>query len=187
MREGLLDHGVEGEVVTTLREAIGRLAASAYDLVVCDLVLCDPPDAANPALRGYLAVCFALARCEALVVQASALRRYVHPGAVLTNFQVNEVANLLYSEAASGIPAWQSADAGCPWETLERADRVRPELRPAIAHELAGLPIVRSLEGSLPLLPRLEALEDAAHGAGDWGAAVAAVRDVLFPGAGDAS
>ena len=130
-----------------------------------------------------LAACFALASSKALVVQASALRRYVHPGAMLTNFQVHEVANLLYSEDAHGIPAWESADAGCPWTALERAARAEPEQRVALACELTEMPIVRSLESSMDLGSRLEALADAACGIGDWMAAVAAIRSVLFPGA----
>jgi CheY-like chemotaxis protein len=185
MREGLADHGVVSDEADTLEEAIRHLASSSYDLVVCDLILCDPPDAANPALRGYLAVCFALARPNAIVVQASALRRWAHAGAVLTNWKVDEVANLVYG--APGIPGGLSGDGGCPWWALNRAAAARAgPARAAAAADLAQLPIVRELEGSLDLSPALEALEDAAEGVGDWSAAVAAARCALFPGAGRA-
>jgi hypothetical protein len=185
MREGLLDHGLASDEAATLEEAILRLAASSYDLVVCDLVLCDPPHAANPALRGYLAVCFALSRPNGIVVQASALRRWAHPGAALANWRVDEVANLVYG--APGIPGRQSGDGGCPWWALERAAGAGagPD-RTAAAAEVVQLPIVRELEGSLQLGPVLEALEDAAEGLGDWSAAVAAARFALFPGVGRA-
>jgi hypothetical protein len=180
MLEGLRDHGVQCEDVATLEEALRRLAVSSYDLVVCDLILCDPPEASNPALRGYLAVCFALARSNGIVVQASSQRRWFHPGAVLTNFRVDEVANLIYGH--QGIPSRQSADGGCPWSALTRAARAPHEQRRAAADEVAQLPIVRVLEGSLQLGGPLAALEDAAEGLGDWSAAVAAVRRALFPG-----
>ncbi len=185
MCEGLLDHGVVGEEAATLGEAISRLATSSYDLVVCDLILCDPPDAANPALRGYLAVCFALARPDVvMVVQASSQRRWVHPGAVLTNWRVEEVANLVYG--SPGIPARQRSDGGCPWFALEWVAGAAPARRRDAVERLARLPIVRELEGSLGLGPALAALEDAAEGLEDWPAAVASARCALFPGAGDA-
>jgi CheY-like chemotaxis protein len=184
MQEGLREHGVASQLAATLEEAIRRLASFSYDLVVCDLILSDPPEAANPALRGYLAACYALAHSRAVVVQASSMRRWAHPGAVLTNFRVEEVANLVYG--STGIPTWQSDDGGCPWGLLQRAAGAAPDQRRAVAGELAGLPIVLELQSSLQLGPRLDALEDAAEGQGDWGGAVAAVGGVLFPGAGGA-
>jgi hypothetical protein len=151
---------------------------------VCDLILCDPPEAANPAVRGYLAVCFALALANGLVVQASAFRRWAHAGAVLTNWRVEEVANLVYG--SPGIPGRQSIDGGCPWYALQQATAAPPDGRPAAAARLARLPVVRALETSMALGEPLAELEDAAEGLADWDAAVVAVRRALFPGAGDA-
>jgi hypothetical protein len=182
MREGLADHGVMCDEVATLEEALRRLVVSTYDLVVCDLVLCDPPEAANPALRGYLAVCFALAHSTALVVQASSMRRWAHAGALLTNWRVDEVANVVYG--SSGIPARQSVDGGCPWSGLLRLAGAAPGERPSAVSDLARLPIVRELESSLELSPMLAALEDAADGTGDWDAALAGIGGALFPGVG---
>jgi hypothetical protein len=184
MRDGLLEHGVRSDEASTLEEAIGRLVSSPYDLVVCDMKLCDPPGAANPAARGYLAVCFALVLAHPIVVQASAYRVLAHPGARLTSWSVPEVANLVYG--APGIPSLQSQDGGCPWSALQQAAAAAPGLRQAAAATLAGLPIVRLLETSLALDAPLGELEDAAEGRGDWDAAVAALRRLLFPGAAGA-
>jgi hypothetical protein len=184
MRQGLLAHGVTSEEASTLEEAISRLARFPYEMVVCDMVLCDPPDAANPALRGYLAACAALALSDGVVIQASSLRRWVHAGAVLTNWRVDEVADVVHG--SSGIPSHRSADGGCPWSALEWAATAAPEQRPAAATSLAELPIVRELEDSLGLRDRLTVLEKAAEGFEDWDAAVMAMRRVLFPCAGDA-
>jgi CheY-like chemotaxis protein len=185
MRRALRDHGVRSDTAATLEDAIRLLACRPYDLVVCDLILCDPPEASNPALRGYLAVCFALARPRpGIVVQASSMRRWAHPGAVLTNFEVVEVANVVYG--STGIPRSQSGDGGCPWDALRRAaGAAGGDGRRRAAADLAGLPIVREMAGSLRLQPRLEALEDAAEGGGGWDAAIAGLRYALFPGAGD--
>jgi hypothetical protein len=180
MRDGLLDHGVTCDEAATVAEAIGRLVAATYDLVVCDMILCDPPGAANPALRGYLAACFALTRPGSLVVQASSLRRWAHPGAVLTNWSVAEVADLVY--AGAGIPPRQSTDGGCPWVALQRVTAAPPRQRQDAVQELLELPVVRELESALG--PALGTLEDAAHGLGDWGIALAATWRALFPGAG---
>src|SRR5438105_4435174 len=68
MCEQLADHGVVSQQAATLEEAIRKLAAARYDLIVCDMVLCDPPGSATPAVLGYLAVCYALARHPASVV-----------------------------------------------------------------------------------------------------------------------
>ena len=183
MLDGLRRHGVQCEDVATLAEALRRLAVVSYDLVVCDMILSDPPEASNPALRGYLAVCFALARSNAVVVQASSHRRWFHPGAVLTNFRADEVANVICGH--QGIPSRQSVDGGCPWTALARAARAPRERRRAAAAEVVRLPIVRVLEGSLQLGEPLAALEDAAEGVGEWSAAVAAVGQALFPGVVD--
>ena len=185
MRDGLLDHGVESEGVATLEEAIRRLAVSRYDLVVCDLVLCDPPWAPNPSFRGYLAVCFALHRQAGVVVQASSLRRLAHPGTVLTNWSVPEVADVLYG--SSGIPIYPSTHGGCPWPALRRCAAAAPERRPDVVRELAQLPIVRALETSTAIGEVLGRLEDAAGGVGEWAPAMAAAWGALFPGATDAA
>lgn len=185
MRSGLLEHGVQSDGVATLEDAIRRLTASSYDLVVCDLVMCDPPGAANPSLRGYLAVCFALARSHARwVVQASSVRRWAHPGALLTNWRVDEVANLIYGDPGIPIDPW--SDGGCPWCALQRCAAARPARRAEAARGLSELPIVRALESSEGLDEALGALEDAADGRRDWGAAVSAVGQVLFPGSSNA-
>jgi hypothetical protein len=186
MREGLRDHGVTSQEASSVREAILRLRSSPFDLVVCDMVLTDPPEAANPALRGYLVVCFALARSNCVVVQASTLRRWFHTGAVLTNWQVDEVADVVYG--SSGIPAHASADGGCPWMAIQRAAAASPDRRAAAAVELANLPIVRELEAPLGLNVQLGVLEDAAASdQAEWRAAVLGFRSVLFPGAGSAA
>jgi hypothetical protein len=182
MREGLLDHGVRCDEASTLGEAIHRLTRASYELVVCDMVLCEPPQAANPAYRGYLAVCYALALAGPIVVQASAFRRWSHAGAILTNWSVTEVADVVYG--FRGIPGHQSADGGCPWSALQQVAAAAPDRRRAEAVRLAGLPIVQELEGSLALGPRLAMLEDAAEGHADWYAAVDDLRHALFPGAG---
>lgn len=185
MRSGLLEHGVECDGVATLAEAIRRLTTSSYDLVVCDIVMCDPPGAANPSLRGYLAVCFALARSDARwVVQASSVRRWAHPGALLTNWRVDEVANLIYGDP--GIPIDPRSDGGCPWCELERCAAACPARRAEAARGLSDLPIVRALESSAGLDEALGGLEEAAGGRRDWGAAVSAVGETLFPGAAGA-
>jgi hypothetical protein len=184
MREALLDHGVASDEAATLAAAIARLSASSYDLVVCDMVLADPPGAANPALRGYLAACFALAQPHAgLVVQASSLRRLVHPGSVLANWRPAEVVDLVYGGA--GIPTEQSEDGGCPWAALQVLAHSAPDGRGAAVGALLGLPIVRALVTTTELGPILEAMEDAASGLRDWDAALADARHALFPGAGD--
>jgi hypothetical protein len=184
MREGLLDHGVTSEEASTVEEAITRLVRSSYDLVVCDMVLCDPPEATNPALRGYLVVCFALAFSRGVVVQASSLRRWAHTGAVLTNWKIDEVADVVYG--SSGIPAHHSTCGGCPWSALRHAGDAAPDQRHAVTAELTQLPIVRELEGPLELDGPLATLEEAAGGLGNWEAAVMGVRHALFPGARDA-
>ena len=180
----MLAHGITSEEASTLEEAISRLARFPYEIVVCDMVLCDPPDAANPALRGYLAVCAALALSDGVVIQASSLRRWAHAGALLTNWRVAEVADVVHG--SSGIPSHRSVDGGCPWSALEWAATAAPGQRPDAATSLAELPIVRELESSLGLGQPLAALEKAAEGFEDWDAAVTAVRRALFPGAGDA-
>ena len=186
MRDGLLDHGVESEEAATLEEAVRRLSIASYDLVVCDVVLCDPPGAANPSVRGYLAVCFALARSDApWVVHASSYRRRVHPGAILTNWRVEEVANLVYGDR--GIPVDLRSDGVCPWSALRHCAAARPPERAAAVAGLARLPILRELGSSSALDDSLAALEDAAGGRGVWSAALESVREVLFPGASDAA
>jgi len=104
---------------------------------------------------------------------------------VLTNWRVEEVANLVYG--APGIPGTQSGDGGCPWSALQRAGAAESAGdRAAAAAALGQLPIVRELEGSLQLGHALGDLEDAADGTGDWDAAVEAARCALFPGSGHA-
>ncbi|HEY7201748.1 MAG TPA: response regulator [Candidatus Dormibacteraeota bacterium] len=184
MREALLDHGVACDEAGTVEGTIRRLSAADYDLVVCDMVLSDPPGAANPALRGYLAVCFALSCMPPpVVVQASSLRRLAHVGSVLTNWSAGEVVDLVYGGA--GIPISQSDDGGCPWAALRLAAASAPDRRRAAVCELLELPIVRDLEGCDELGPALGALEDAAFGEGDWAVALARVRRAMFPGASD--
>src|SRR5437764_14915723 len=60
MCERLHDLHVSAEPAATLGEAIRKLTARRYELVLCDMVLCDPPGSPTPAIRGYLAVCYAL-------------------------------------------------------------------------------------------------------------------------------
>jgi hypothetical protein len=182
MRDGLLDHGVTSDEASTVGRAIALLSRSSYDLVVCDMILNDPPDAINPAFRGYLVVCFALALSHRIVVQASTLRRWVHTGTILTNWKVEEVADVVYG--SSGIPHHQSVDGGCPWSMLEFAAAAAPGQRRAAAATLAQLPIVRELEGPLGLGEPLAILDDAAAGQEDWDAAVTGIRSILFPGVG---
>jgi hypothetical protein len=182
MRCGLLDHGVRSDEAATVEQAIRALETRRYDLVVCDIVLCDPPGAANPAPRGYLAVCFALTRPQPpLVVQASSHRRWRHPGAVLTNWQIAEVADVVYG--SPGIPDPEGGDGGCLWSALERLASTAPRERPAAAVSLLRLPVVRELEELAGLWPVTSSLEDAAHGESDWDSAVAAARRAFFPGA----
>jgi hypothetical protein len=184
MCHALRGHGVACHGVGSLAAAIERLSAADYDMVVCDMVLTDPPGAANPALRGYLAVCYALSRAGSpLVVQASSLRRLVHPGSVLTNWRAGEVVDLVYG--STGIPTGDGHDGGCPWAALRLVAASAPDRRPAAVCELLELPVVRDLEGPADLGSVLGALEDAAFGHGDWNAALAAVRQALFPGASD--
>jgi len=180
MCRGLLDHGVRSVGAATVAEAIRQLASTRYDLVVCDMILCDPPGAANPALRGYLAVCCALSRPGVVAVQASSLRRLAHPGAVLTNWRVEEVADVVYGWA--GIPGHQSEDGGCPWSALEQLPATGSSRRPRAVRELRGLPAVRDLEGPAGLYAALDGLEDAAEGGADWEAAVAIAWRAFFPG-----
>jgi len=182
MREALLDHGVVCDEAGTVEATIRRLSAADYDLVICDMVLSEPPGAANPALRGYLAVCYALSCVPPpVVVQASSMRLLVHPGSVLTNWSTGEVVDLVYG--GTGIPIGHSGDGGCPWAALRLAAASAPERRRAAVCELLELPIMRDLEGPAQLGSVLGALEDAAFGTGDWDAALAGVRQVLFPGA----
>lgn len=183
MREGLLQHGVAADEAGTVGETIRRLRSSSYDLVVCDMILCQPPGAANPALRGYLAVCYALTRPGTVVVQASALRRWAHAGALLTNWRVEEVADLVYGW--EGIPVARSGDGGCPWAALRRVTRAGPGQRREAVDELMRLPIVRELDAELD--PSLGALDEAAESGGDWETAVAGAWRALFPGAGGAA
>ncbi len=181
MREGLLDHGVKCHEAATLSEAIGRLASSRYDLVVCDMVLCDPPGAANPAFRGYLAVCYALAqRPPGVVVQASSLRRWAHPGSVLANGSVAEVVDLVYGWP--GVRAHSESDGGCPWLGLELAAAAAPERRAEAVSSLLRQPVVRELEDTAGLAPVLDVLNDAANGLGEWDQALCHARRTLFPG-----
>lgn len=186
MRCGLSEHGLRSDEAATVGEAIHLLSARAYDLVVCDMVLCDPPEAANPAPRGYLVVCFALSRPAApVVVQASSYRRWRHAGALLTNWAIPEVADVVYGSA--GIPAHRSEDGGCPWSALSRLAAAPPAGRPAAVRSLTILPLVQELEGTAGLGPVILSLEDAAEGAGGaggWDRAVEAAWQAFFPGAG---
>lgn len=182
MCEGLLDHGVASDQAASVAEAIWRLCRSHYDLVVCDMVLVDPPGSDDAAPRGYLVACFALARPQATtVVQASVHQRWAHPGSVLTNWSVSEVVDLIYG--GPGIPLSRSADGGCPWLTLRRLAAAPSCDRLAGVRELLALPILAELDGSPELPSLLRALEDAAGGLGDWSAALGKVREALFPGA----
>jgi hypothetical protein len=182
MRAGLLEHGVAGDEAATVEEAIGMMSAGSYDLVVCDMVLCDPPGASNPALRGYLAVCFALTRSATrCVVQASSLRRWRHPGAVLTNWKVTEVADVVYG--SEGIPGSESWNGGCPWSALESVTAAPRDERVAAVRQLRRLPVVRELTSLAGLGPVVGCLEDAAEGDGEWEPAVAAAWRAFFPGA----
>jgi hypothetical protein len=181
MREGLLEHGVVCDEAATLEEAIRHMVVSPYDLVVCDMVLCEPPGAANPAMRGYLAACFALSRPGAgAVVQASSVLTWTHPGALMTHWRVEEVADLVYG--GTGIPLRHSVDGGCPLAALRRITTCPVEEREEAVEVLAGLPIVRQLEALTDLAPVLGALEDAARGDCDWQHALAWAWRALFPG-----
>ena len=183
MRDGLREHGVACDEAATVEEAIRRLVSAPYDLVVCDMILCDPPGAANPELRGYLAVCFALSKPGALVVQASSLRRWAHAGAVLTNWRADEVAELVYG--CAGIPPSRSADGGCPLEALRQVTAATLARRRDAVANLLAVPIVRHLE---PVLDgALAVLEDAAEGRADWQLAVSGAWGALFPGGRDAA
>jgi len=183
MRDGLLDHGVVSDEADTVEDAIRKLLTSSYDLAVCDMVLCDPPGAANPALRCYLAVCFAFSPPGPMVVvQASSMRRWAHTGAVLTYWRAEEVADLVYG--CTGIPVQDSGDGGCPWAALRRVAAAVPERRDDAIRELLRLPILRELESSDEMGPALAALEDAAGDAGRWESVLAGAWRALFPGAG---
>jgi hypothetical protein len=182
MRRGLLDHGVRSDEASTVAEAILRLATGAYDLFVCDMVLCDPPGAANPAPRGYMAVCFALSSARVRrVVQASSYQRWRHRGALLTNWTVPEVADVVYGSA--GIPESIGEDGGCLWSALKCISTAQPTGRPHAVRLLHRLPLVRELEGLAALSPVLDALEDAADGVADWQTALGATWRAFFPGA----
>jgi hypothetical protein len=184
MREGLLEHGISCEEAATVHDAIRSLATSTWDLFVCDMVLCDPPGRPNPALRGYLAACYALARGSAnVVVQASTVSRWAHPGAVMTDWRVDQVLDLAYGWA--GIPAPPGQDGGCPWHALERVAAAPAGHREDAVQELLTLRVVEDLEFAAELSPALDGLREAARGRGDWPAAVDGARRRLFPGAAD--
>lgn len=184
MREGLLEHGISCEEAATVRDAIRALATRTWDLFVADMVLCDPPGRPNPALRGYFAVCYALARGSApVVVQASSMARRVHPGAVMTDWLVEPVLDLAYGWA--GVAAPPGLDGGCPWRGLEQVAAAPADRRQHAVRELCALPIVEELEFPADLSPALDGLREAASGRGDWQAAIDGARRRLFPGAPD--
>lgn len=179
MRKELQDHGVVIDRAATLPEAIGKLAARRYDLVVCDVVLCDPPGGSTPAPTGYLAVCYALARHpDSVVVQASTHRRWVHPGAVLTDWTPQVVADLVYGAAG---PTEESY-GGCPWSKLLDAEAATTSQRANAARDLLRLPFVDGLRGTLGLDDLFEAVELAAHDSREWRRALCDLRTTLFPG-----
>lgn len=173
---------VEVQQAATVGEAIRKLAARPYDLVLCDVVLCEPPGTATPAPRGYLAVCYALARHPAsVVVQASTLQRWQHPGAVLTTGSAQEVADLVHG--AQGVRA--EGDSGCPWAKLLEAEAAAPGQRPEAARSLLRLPVMEELRRSLGLADAFEAVELAAHDGSAWRRALCDLRSALFPGSSD--
>jgi hypothetical protein len=180
MHEGLLVYQVRCDEAATLAEAIQLLGASYYDLVICDMLLCDPAGV-NPSFGGYLAVCFALARANARrVVQASSLRRYTHPGSILTNWRLEEVTDLLHG--SRGIPMPSDTDGGCPWSALRRCETAAPERRPQAVLELVRLPIIRALDSTPELASGLDALQDAAESTGEWSEAMVGAWTAVFPG-----
>jgi len=184
MSRGLARHEVMSQEASTLAEAIRLMRSSSPDLILCDMVLCDPPGAANPALRGYLAVCYALERHPgSVVVQASTLRRWVHPGAVLANWRVQEVADIVCGFEGLRVPP--GGGSGCPWKMLREVETAPPGERAGAVAVLLGLPVMEELGGCPELGPPLEMLEQAAHDGRDWERALAAVRAALFPGVDD--
>jgi hypothetical protein len=184
MREGLLEHGITCEEAATIHDAIHSLGTSAWDLFVCDMVLCDPPGRRNPTLRGYFAVCYALASGSAkVVVQASTERRWAHSGALMTDWHVDQVLDLAYGWP--GTPAPPGQDGGCPWRALESVAAAPAGRREDAVRELIAVRIVEDLEFAAELSPALDALREAACGRGDWETAVHGARRRLFPGADD--
>jgi CheY-like chemotaxis protein len=181
MSEELAVHGVTSQQAATLEEAIRKLAADRYDLILCDMVLCDPPGTATPAVRGYLAVCYALARHpSSLVVQLSSHQRWVHPGAVLAQWWPQEVADLVYG--ANGVRVPLDGGHGCPWTKLQEAGAATPARRADVVQVLYDLPVIGELRRPLRLDPALAALKRAADDGCEWGRALADVRSALFPG-----